>query len=143
MKKIFLLILMSLSTYCVQSQELKIDKNQNNSAGIDKRIVEVFGNQLENLVLNDTQRLSDLTDILDNRTEIIEQKNTSNEKYLKLSSVPLFNKYNQNLERDKIFNKNNFNVLKYDLEFYAKSVKVYRIDNTNYLLVIQPQNLKR
>ena len=134
---------MSLSTYCVQSQELKIDKNQNNSAGIDKRIVEVFGNQLENLVLNDTQRLSDLTDILDNRTEIIEQKNTSNEKYVKLSSVSLFNKYNQNLERDKIFNKNNFNVLKYDLEFFAKSVKVYRIDNTNYLLVIQPQILKR
>lgn len=137
MKKTCLLLLITF--FSLQSFGQKVAESAVNPASVDQRIVEVFGDQLATLVLNDPQRLKSLNDILLNRTEIKKIPIGTRDKYVKLSTMPLFNKYNPNLQRDVPFNKDNFNVLKYNLEFFARSTKIYRIDNTDLVIVIHPQ----
>lgn len=116
--------------------------NVNNSFGqqIDPKISEVYGNKTEEIFQNDPDRLKALTDLLNNRIKIVESPINDNEKYIKLSSIPLLNKYNSSLERDVVFDANTFNPLKYALNFFSTKPEVYRIDNTDYIIVISQQN---
>lgn len=141
MKNLHVLLLVSFFSLNSFSQEYSFKSD--NSSSVDKRIVEVFGAQLEELVLKDSQRFKDLNSILFDRTEILIEKFNSKEKYTKLSSVPLFNKYNPSLFRDKTFRKDSFNILKYNLEFFSQYDKVYRVDNTDFIIVIHPQILNK
>ncbi len=107
------------------------------TAVIDPRIQEVYRDNM--YLLNDNpSRLNALEGLLANRFEIVEEIPFAGEKISKLSDMPLFNKYNQNLRRDEVFDKNNFNVLKYNLEFFTDFRKAYRVDDTNYIIVINP-----
>jgi hypothetical protein len=117
--------------------------NNSYSQQVNAKIQEVFGTKTQELVANDPERLALLNDLLDNRVKIIELSITSTEKYAKLSQVALVNKYNASLTRDAVFDPLNFNPLKYDLNILPKTPMVYRVDNTNYLIVIQPQTLKK
>ncbi|HEX8562839.1 MAG TPA: hypothetical protein VF676_07665 [Flavobacterium sp.] len=139
MKKMQLLLVISLFTFTMFSQE---QQQLPATASVDQRIVEVFGDQLQQLVLNDALRLRDLNAILFERYEITEVPYSNDEKYTKLSEVPLFNFYNPGLVRDTAFDRDTFNILKYDMRFFAKSDIIYRVDNTNYIIVIHPQNLR-
>jgi len=112
------------------------------SQQINPKITEVYGDKTQELVLNDSDRLLFLTDLLDNRITILESPRSSEEKYHKLSESAIVNKYNQTLIRDTTFNIENFNPLKYDLIFSSKKTEVYRIDNTDFIIVIQPQTIK-
>ena len=138
MKRISFLILLSLLSFSAISQE--------HSAGvqkdIDPRIVEVFGDQLERLVLNDKDRLESLNKLLQQRVKIVVEPYATGESYKKLSEVKLFDKYNKDLTRDQEFNLETFNVLKYDLYFFSQSIRVYRIDNTDYIIKVLSENLK-
>lgn len=60
--------------------------------------------------------------------------------YPLLSSVPLKNKYNPALSYDTgaNFNPANFNPLKYMFDMYNPSVLIYRVDNTDYIVKINP-----
>ena len=131
--------------FCVSLSAISQTNDQKNSASItvDPRIIEVYANQLDVLVLSDNQRLNDLNDILLKRTEIVVEKYRQDEKFLKLFSMPLFNKYNINLKKDTVFTVETFNVLKYNLEFFSKFDKVYRIDNTDFILIIHPQTFNK
>lgn len=55
-----------------------------------------------------------------------------------LSEVSLFNKYNAKLKR-KGFDKDDFNPLSYNFDFYSKTTQIYRVDNTNYYIIIKSQ----
>jgi hypothetical protein len=110
-----------------------------NAQDIDKRISEVYGNNLEHILKNDPERLIKLNDLLENRFSVITSPNFVNDKYPKLSSVALLNKYNTELRRDDVFDASTFNVLKYDLNFFSNTSSIYRIDNTNFLIVIKAQ----
>jgi len=112
------------------------------SQEINPKIQEVYGSKLQELVINEPEHLSRLNDLLDNRIKIIESDVSPLEKYTKLSQVTLLNKYNPSLIRDAVFNPLVFNPLKYDFNFFPKSTVVYRVDGTNYLIVINPQILK-
>lgn len=112
------------------------------SQQINPKITEIYGDKTQELVLNDSDRLLFLTDLLDNRITILESPRSSEEKYHKLSESAIVNKYNQTLIRDTTFNIENFNPLKYDLIFSSKKTEVYRIDNTDFIIVIQPQTIK-
>ena len=57
-----------------------------------------------------------------------------------ISSQPLFNKYNQDLESYTVFSHSSFNPLRYNLSFWGLTAKMYRLDNTDYYLVIEGQN---
>jgi hypothetical protein len=109
---------------------------------IDPRIQEVYGEKTQEVFQNDPERLSLLTDLLDNRIKLIESPVVGEDKYTKLSAVPLLNKYNPNLTRDVVFDINTFNPLKYNLNFFTTEIQIYRIDNTDYLLVIDSQKQK-
>jgi hypothetical protein len=100
----------------------------------------VYGNQLQNLILDRPQRLKDVKDILRNRVEIgLASDNPKSQFAPLLSTVPLFNNYNTKLKRDDFFDKNNFNPLKYNFDFHGFSFSMYRIDNTDYVVMIIPQ----
>jgi hypothetical protein len=138
MKKCYLLLLIvCFAMNSAYSQST--NGSANNVSVVDPRIQEVYADQLNTLVLNVPNRIKDLNDILNNRVKIEEMRLESDEKYPKLSSVELFNKYNPNLTRDVVIDEANFNPLKYSLRFHAKTTLIYRIDNTNKVIVIYPQ----
>jgi hypothetical protein len=101
------------------------------------QLQEVYGDMLQDYVLNNPQRLKDIKNILRKRVSVVEIPNFNKEVAL-LSQVPLFNNYNKKLRR-KRFNKDTFNPLKYNFEFHSKGTKIYRVDRTNYYIVIKPQ----
>jgi len=139
MRRIGFLILLAVLSFRASSQESKMyDKSE-----VDPRIVEVFGDQLEKMVLSDTDRLKGLNLLLEKRVKILIEPYSTNEQYPKLSEFPLFDVYNKELKRDEFFDINNFNILKYNLIFFSDQKQMYyRIDNTDYLIKILPQNLK-
>ena len=59
-----------------------------------------------------------------------------------LSEVPMYNLYNPGLSRDSGFDPDRFNPFKYQFDFYAAKKLIYRIDGTEYLIVIAPQERK-
>ena len=140
MKKIYILLVLCLFAVPAISQE---NTNNTGNQAVDPRISEVFADQLQQLVLSDPQRLKNLNAILNQRYEVVDFTYKSDEKHPKLSSVRLFNKYNPNLQRDVIFDKSTFNILRYDLDFYAPTDKIYRIDDTNLIIIVHPQNLRK
>ena len=109
---------------------------------INAKIQEVYGDKTQELVVNEPSRLSFLTDLIENRIKITESPLTLNDKFTKLSTTALFNKYNNAIARDITCDPASFNALKYDLKFSSKTTEIYRIDNTDYIIVIQPQILK-
>ncbi len=110
---------------------------------VQVKIREVYADKTEEIVFQDQDRLKFLTDILEKRFKVAQIPfDGSNDKYPKLSQVALLNKYNPALQRDAVFNSETFNPLKYNFEFSSNATVVYRVDNTNYIIVITPQSFK-
>ena len=108
-----------------------------------KQLQEVYGDKLNDYVLSKPQRLKDIKHLLRNRIEIKMISNTRDQKKsLMLSEVPLFNYYQSDLKRDTSFNPQNFNPLKYLFNFYSLETHMYRVDNTNYYIIIKSQHLQ-
>jgi hypothetical protein len=107
---------------------------------IDSKIKEVFKDAPDDYLNSDPVRITFLTELLNTRISIIESPVNEKEAYKKLSEVPLLNKYNASLTRDLVFDPLNFNPLKYNFEISSSTaVMAYRVDNTNYIIVIKPQ----
>ena len=96
---------------------------------------DVFVDNLDTYVLDKPNRALDIKDILRNRVNIYKEEIKDIFNYPLLSSVGLFNIFNNN-ETPPVFDKDNFNPLIYNFEFGSKSRQVYRVDNTNYLIII-------
>ncbi len=77
--------------------------------------------------------------LIEERVHIQQLARVRGEKYPLLSQARLLDRFNPNLTRDTNFDASNFNVLKYDLEFFARTTQIYRVDNTDYIIVIDPQ----
>lgn len=75
------------------------------------------------------------------QVEIKTKVKTKDETLPLLSSVELKNKCNTMLKRDDAlnFDPTNFNALKYFFNFYSKTAQTYRVDGTNYIVIIQPR----
>lgn len=104
-----------------------------------QQIEEVYGSKTSSFFQTNPDLWPFFEKLLNERIAYIQEPISFNEKYTKLSEVPLNNKYNPGLTRDGAFNIESFNPLKYQMNFYAKTTMVYRIDNTDYLIVINPQ----
>jgi hypothetical protein len=135
----------SFSQSSIKKEPLKhVNYNINVDLPLNKKellqIKEVYGDKAENDILSKPQRLKDIKNILRNRVEIIQYQNKSLSGFKLLSEVSLFNDYNNNLKRDLIFDKTNFNPLKYQFDFYSRNSSTYRVDNTQYLIVIKSQH---
>ncbi len=83
--------------------------------------------------------MKEFKDILRNRVKI-EQENIKD-----ISSTPLLSSV-KFLGNEKLFPRkfivNNFNPLLYQFNFNSKIKKIYRVDGTNYLIIINPKILK-
>lgn len=74
------------------------------------------------------------------RMTVVTEPSSAQESYTKLSALVLKNKCNFTLTRDEqSFNPATFNPLKYFFNFYPNSITKYRVDGTNYVIVISPQ----
>ena len=132
---IIALTYLTLST-TVYAQQAQVES-------VNPKIIEVFADKTQELILDNPDRLALYNDFLENRVKVIESQKSGDDKFIKLSSVSLMNKYNATLTRDLVFDPNNFNPLKYALDILPKTTMIYRVDNTNYLIVIQPQTLNK
>jgi hypothetical protein len=75
-----------------------------------------------------------------NRINVITEPYQSTENYKLLSTVPFKNKCNPAMVRDELnFNPSDFNPLKYFLNWYPDTVTKYRVDNTDYVIVVHPK----
>ncbi len=71
----------------------------------------------------------------------IKQPFVENENYKLLSSVLKMDKYNPNLNYDvSNFNYQLFNPLKYNFNYYIKVNQFFRVDNTDYVIMINSAN---
>jgi hypothetical protein len=127
-----------LTAFCIVFVNINVISAQQ----INPKIQEVYGNMTEQIAQNEPDRIKALNDLLENRIKIIISPIIGDDKYTKLSSVPLLNKYNPNLERDKEFDPENFNPLKYNMNFFTAQTQVYRVDYTDYIIVIEKQRTK-
>lgn len=113
------------------------------SANEKLQLTAVYGDKLQEYILSKPQRLMAIKNILRNRIEIIELADRKDQKECTLlSEVSLFNYYVPELKRDIVFNKNTFNPLKYNFSFYSRGSHMYRVDNTNYFILIKSQHKK-
>lgn len=128
-----------------QPQPLQIVKyNDNVNAPFTAKelaqIKEVYGENLQKLVLDRPQRVKDVKNILRNRVEIKQLKPEEIKDCPALSEVPLFNNYVSTLKRDLNFNPTEFNPLKYQFHFYGTGASMYKVDGTNYYIIIKSQH---
>jgi|SRR6218665_436853 len=111
-----------------------------NKEKIEIYIREVFAEQADASVLkNDkSKRLSMITDFF-TRVQIKSKPGYRDKKITLLSQVKLRDTDNPKLKRDDVFDPQDFNALKYNFPMSANEKKLYRVDNTDYLIVIHPK----
>lgn len=105
------------------------------------KIQEVYGDEAESLIFSRPNRLMSIKNILRNRVvyQLVSPGQTLKECPL-LSSVALFDYYVPNLTRDNVFDTDTFNPLKYSFSFNSTGAFMYKVDNTNYYIIIKSQH---
>ena len=151
MKRLLTILTLVFITYGVSGQQSKhknplpLAKYNNNvnmplTANERAQIIEVYGEFADKFVFSNPHRLKSIKHILRNRVEIKLITDQNNKKACpKLSEVPVLNGFVPDLKRDKTFNPNNFNPLKYNFEFHSRAGAMYQVDNTNYFISINSQ----
>jgi hypothetical protein len=91
---------------------------------------------LKKYVLDKPSRVLDIKHIFRNRIVVLNEDIKDIANYPLLSTVSVFDVFN-NLIETPLFNKETFNPLIYNFNFNSKSRLIYRVDNTNYLIVIK------
>lgn len=150
--KLKLLLLAPLMLVCVltfgqDKKSISIDYPNNVEAPLTTKekamIDEVYQSKAKELVYDNEDFLKDIKHLLRNRITIYQDNNPKTQKYGKmLSDVPLFNEYNRNLKKEEVVDLENFNPLKYQLDFFSNGTYVYRIDNTDYFIQVTSQYRK-
>ena len=131
---IVLLFLFGMFTTTAQNKTLYSQQQ------IEQHIREVFSDQADILVYGkSTQRLQLITDFF-NRITIKLAPEYRGKGFKLLSSLDLLNKYNPNLKRETVFDPENFNALKYQFDIASKNKQVYRVDGTDYIIIVTPFN---
>jgi len=104
----------------------------------ESKLKEVFADSYQAYILSNPARLKRYKNLLRNRIEILKLDKKRDQKECPLlSQVALFNFFNENLKRDVAFNKESFNPLKYNFNILNKGNILYRIDNTDYFILIK------
>jgi hypothetical protein len=136
MKKLLLASFLMLSGYCGLNAQTQTAATPEVAAKTKAFAVEVYQTYT---VYTSPAQLAAYQQILD-RIEVKSLQVTANENYTPLSTVALKDKYNPALVRDNAstFNPSNFNALKYMFELFPKQDKIYRVDGTQYVIVIHP-----
>jgi len=139
MRKIYVCMMFLFLGLCMNAQTQK-DSYKFKGHQVDTFINEVYGDQAQKLIFSNQRRYQTLRKLITERMQIVRQAELRGKKYPKITEKGMLDMYNKNIKHDGFFNKNTFNPLKYNLEFFdIQGLRAYRIDNTEYLLIIQPQ----
>ena len=154
-KKILFPLLFVATLFASKTTHSQVNRLQQNqktvtyNSNIDKPLTvaeraminEVYGSTANKNIYSKPQRLKDIKNILRNRVEIKEISNPSDQKKCTLlSEVPIMDYYVYDIQRDATFNPDTFNPLKYLFNFYSYGSHMYRVDNTNYFIIIKSQH---
>ena len=105
---------------------------------------EVYGMALKKEILDRPSRLLVMKEILRNRVIIKEIKDPKNHKPCpRLSEVPIFDAFVSNLKRDISFQPSSFNPLKYNFEFHNPSIQRFKVEGSNFFIIIKPQHYNK
>tara|TARA_Y200000002_G_scaffold168734_1_gene139164 strand:- start:851 stop:1288 length:438 start_codon:yes stop_codon:yes gene_type:complete len=100
-----------------------------------KKIEAAFEDELYlNRIYSSISLITDIKDILRNRVSI-ELENIKD-----ISHLPLLSSLNFKVKTK--FDLRNFNPLLYDFDFQSKTQKMFRVDDTNYVIIVKPKSLK-
>lgn len=100
-----------------------------------KKIEAAFQDELYlNRIYSSKSLITDIKDILRNRVSI-ELENIKD-----ISHLPLLSSLNFKVKTK--FDLRNFNPLLYDFDFQSKTQKMFRVDDTNYVIIVKPKSLK-
>ncbi len=122
--------------------DLAAQQIQPEPANFDRFINQVYTNSGKEQIAPTTRRYAFMQHFFNNRISYVvydpEKLQVLN--YTKLSQIQLFDTYNKGLQRDSSFNPETFNPFKYRLGFYGNKKQFVHVDNTNYVIVIEPQS---
>jgi len=139
MRKIYVCMMFLFIGLCMNAQTQR-DSYKFKEHQVDNFIKEVYGDQAQKLVFSNQKRYQTLRKLIVERMQIVRQADVRGKKYPKITNGGMLTMYNKNLKHEGFTSKSTFNPLKYNLEFFdINRLRVYRIDNTEYLLIIQPQ----
>lgn len=124
--------------------EYDVNVNTPFSANEMLQLQEVYGASLDKEILSRPNRVLSMKNLLRNRIVIEKRPNPRDQKECTLlSEVPLFDAFVSTLQRDSVFDPQEFNPLKYTLSFYSRGEHMYRVDGTDYFIFIKSQHSKR
>lgn len=129
MTRLYVLLFSLLLGTSVYGQA-EADKN-----ALDAKLREVYGTNFFN---SKPELKQQFVRLLNERVRYVQELYSPDEKYPSVQAQGLQNKQNSSLQAHTIFDEQQFNPLIYKLDFFSKQTQVYRIDNSDYLLVIDP-----
>ena len=138
------LLLLFLTVLFIGQNAVAQDSSENLFSVSEKQIKEYIEEVYQHeasMVFDSPQRMRDIQDLLKNRfvvvpiTEELRPKLGGAEE---LTTLSLNTSNNPNLKKEKIFDPQNFNPLKYNFNFYPIGAKLYRVGE-KYIIVIKPQ----
>lgn len=156
MKKLFFIFCFLFflgATYSVNAQSkwsgkaIKITKQYSEVSSVEKKFInEVFGDRAQELVWGNSKSefRNSLIYLLRNRITIVDASKFKKQKStLNILDVGLSNDFNPNLVVDAEIDINDFNPLKYKLDFFANGTYLYKIGDTPYYLQVESQHRKK
>lgn len=130
---LFLFVLFSSFKSIAQS-------NNYSDAFIESCIREIFQEQADELVFNSSSaRYSFMSNFMKNQVVVEYHPEYAGKGFESTNSLSLNNKYNSNMQKDTSYNEVTFNPLKYQLPMNTNKKIMYRIADTDYILIINPR----
>ena len=103
-------------------------------------IREVFQDKADELVFNsDSARFSFMSDFMKNQVVVEYHPEYTGKGFESTYSMALNNKYNPSMQKDVSYNEATFNPLKYHLPMNTHKKIIYRVADTDYILIINPR----
>lgn len=131
---IVLLTLMSTLSYGQISQ-----RNSYSNQFIRDCIIEVFQDQADDLVFNsNSNRLQVITNFYKKQLFIEYRPELREKEFESTDDLKLNNKYNPSLLRDNSYLISTFNPLKYNIQISPLNKMMYRIADTDYIIIVVP-----
>jgi len=103
------------------------------STTTDPKIAEVYGSYVSRL---STAQINSLHENLQ-RSEVKQMPYSAGETLPKLSSLKVITKYVPSLQMESVFDPAHINPLKYAIDYYSNKDQTFRIDGTDYVLLIK------
>ena len=101
-----------------------------------KKLEYVYLENLKKQILDKPSRILDVKHIFRNRVLIQKEDVKDISNYPLLSTVPVFDIFNKSM-KIPVFTEEDFNPLVYNFNFNSKSRLIYRVDNTQFLIIIK------